>query len=152
MNYIPILFYIVSILSAYFAQHTFPSFFIALLVYMVLLCIGIQSVWLWFIYSFRADSMAESFGVQRSYFQFEMAYAYLAFAITGVLAYFLPFLIPGVVLSFSLLSLMIAFNHIKQILKGVRKPGIFGVKLITDILIPLTLLISLWNTYLFLGA
>lgn len=119
---------------------------------MVLLCIGIQSIWLWFIYVFRSESTAELFGVQSSYFQFEMAYAYLAFAITGVAAYFLPFLIPGVVLSFSMLSFLIAFNHIKQILKGVRKPGVFGLKLISDILIPFTLLISLWNTYMFLGA
>lgn len=122
-----------------FAEHLFDL--------LLLLPVGIGSVWAGFFHVFFPAISAQSIGWQVSPFQFEIGVADLALGITAIIAFWssLPFK-AAVVCYTALFFLGVAIGHVRDAIEaGNYAPNNFGLLLIVTIIQMLLLPLLLWH-------
>ena len=145
MENVPVIFYVVAWILALCHRADYPLFSQTLLFYMLSWCVSATGVWGFFGHVFMSERAASSIGWKTSPFQKEVGCAGLATGILGCLTPAVPSPFWGAtVIAFSIFMLGAAFFHVVEIIKYKNySRNNAGMMLWMDILIPLTLIITL---------
>jgi hypothetical protein len=114
------------------------------LLYLIVMCIGVQGILAFYAHAFMADFVAEQIGwAPGSPFQFEMAIANLSYGILGFMCIrFKGNFWIAVVTGNLILLLGAAYGHFVQMAKGDHSPYNSGIFLyVGDIIIPIVIFI-----------
>jgi hypothetical protein len=119
------------------------------LAYFLLLVVGFNGLYNFFMHAFFGDMIAAYIGWAQSPFQFEVAMANLALGVLGILAFRANFGFRlATVIATSVFMLGAAGGHIYNLVVTQNiMPGNIGTVLFTDILIPVTLIFLLWRNH-----
>ncbi len=142
----PIIMYISAIVLSLFSGGQTHKRLFTLMLFMA---VGLSGVWGFTMHVFFPAIASQQIGWQANSFEFEVGLANLALGITGIVAAFASWSYRAAVTTVTTIFLWgAAFGHIRQIiLLHNYNPGNAGTILISDILIPLTLLILLALNY-----
>jgi len=142
----PIIMYISAIVLSLFSGRFSSKRMFALMLFMA---VGLSGVWGFIMHVFFSDIASAHIGWQANSFEFEVGLTNLALGVSGLIAAFGSWGYRAAVTTVTTIFLWgAAIGHIKQIiLLHNYSPGNAGTILITDILIPLTLLILLAISY-----
>ena len=142
----PIIMYILAIVISLFSGGVSSKRMFALMLFMA---VGLSGVWGFIMHVFFPAIASKDIGWQANSFEFEVGLANLGLGISGIIAAFAPWGYRAAVTTVTTIFLWgAAIGHIKQIiLLHNYSPGNAGTILITDILIPLTLLVLLAISY-----
>lgn len=118
----------------------------SLLVSLLVVTVGLQGIWAFLGHYFKSDEIALFIGwPPGNPFQKEMAFANLAFGVLGILSFWFRggFWIATVI-GISVLLLGAASIHLNEIRESQNlNPGNAGIILLTDIIVPLALIVLL---------
>lgn len=132
------------IISVCYSLFNTQNFSERLLTSVLFLCVGLGGLWGFIMHCFFTKITTSFIGWQSSPFEFEVALANLSFGVVGIIAAFSNYSFRFAVVIFTTIFLWgAAAGHIYQAIKIHNfNPGNTGAILWTDILIPLSLLIT----------
>ena len=146
MSIVPIILFVFSFIFAFISSHyQHGSFTYELIRYLLLLSVGVQGIWAFIGHFFYAADVAKFFGWKSGPFQQEVSFALLSYGILGVMSYFFESVWFGAILAITVFLLGAAYTHAMDMVK--RKNfslGNAGPIFYLDIILPLTLWISVW--------
>ena len=142
----PIIMYVLAIVISLFSGGISSKRMFALMLFMA---VGLSGIWGFAMHVFFPSIASKDIGWQANSFEFEVGLANLGLGISGIIAAFASWGYRAAVTTVTTTFLWgAAIGHIRQIiLLHNYNPGNAGTILVTDILIPLTLLILLAISY-----
>ena len=142
----PLIMYILAVVIALFSGVKTSKILFTLVLF---LCVGLAGIWGFVMHAFFAEIASANIGWQANPFEFEVAIANLALGIGGIIAAFSSWSYRAAITTVTTVFLWgAAIGHVHQMITLHNfNPGNAGTIFLTDILIPVTLLILLGLNY-----
>lgn len=146
MSIVPIILFILSFICAFISHHyNHGAFSYELIRYLLLLSVGVQGIWAFIGHFFYAADVAKFFGWKPGPFQQEVSFALLSYGVLGVMSYFFEGVWLGAILGITIFLFGAAYTHAMEMIRHKNfKVGNAGPIFYLDLILPITLWISVW--------